>query len=269
MKRKKLVVIVLALTVAMTMCFAGAESAFADDTTSTQSLALTDSTEGSIDLGTTYPAATTVYYQITPAKTGYIVFSANASATDINLCNSNYTAISGSYGYGDFLSYGSQYKYQTYVTYGVKAGKTYYVKVPYSSFTQEQDGHYYAKAYYTNSSVTGKFGTTKKKASTLKRSAKRYGFIEAGTTAGKWYKFTSSQKKVKVYLVGEGNDTLYAKVYYKAFGKTNSITTYTSRGSGNVYYAYVSATKKAKRTYYVKVYPKSSLSSGVYYLKWK
>lgn len=260
--KRKLLTLLLAMTVVMAMSFAGIESVFADSETIVN---LTENQENGINLGTSYPSATTVYYQITPTHTGYMVFRANSPATNVTLLNSNKQAISSA----DFLSYGSQYDYQTYITYGVTKGKTYYVKVPYKSYTKADDGNYYVTAKFVSASVTSKYGKSKSTASKLKRSSKRYGYITAGSKAGKWYKFTSSQKKIKVYLVGSGNDTMYAKVYYKAYGHTYSIRTFSARGSGQQYYAYVSASKSSKRTYYVKVYPKSSKSSGVYYLKWK
>lgn len=191
--------------------------------------------------------AQTNYFAFRATSTGYITVQGDGNGR-VALCNSSKGALSGE----SYL--------QKAPTYGVKAGVTYYFRVT-NSFNWS--GTYVIKA--TNSKISGKFGKTKKKASTIKKKKTRSGYIEAGSAGkkAKWYKFkVTKKKKVKIAVTTGSNEALKLTIY-KGGRKITSETI-----SGNKTGTISSIGKWSKGTYYIKVQRANSTSSGYYKLKW-
>ena len=233
-----------------------------------------------INFGTEYDTTHYYYYKIVPTKTGYITVTSDfIHGSNVALCGADKKLASrGNKNYDDFYSAGSQYAWQTTLKYGVKKGKTYYIRVKGASTEKTTDEYenYADKPYigtmkWTNTAVTGlKYGATKKKSSLIKRNKTRKGVIKAGSTKAQWYKISTKRKKIKISFSAKNNcGTLYAKVYYKSYGKWYSSRMYAMRSTDG-YKSACTLTKSSKKrtTYYIKVYP-DYRTSGAYTLKWK
>lgn len=195
--------------------------------------------------------AQTNYFAIKATSTGYLMAQGDNTAKyyKVALCDSSKKALSGE----SYLTNAP--------TYGVKAKKTYYLRV---TSTSNSIGAYLFRA--TNTKISEKSGKTKKKAVTIKKSKTKKGTIESGT-AGKqadWYKFKlGGKKKVNIAVTTGSNDAIKIIVYRG--GK--KIISKTARG--NATGTIRSVGKWPKGTYYIKVQRGNSKSSGYYTLKWK
>ena len=216
------------------------------------------------------------FIKITPIKTGIITFKDDFShGYCIVLCDAKKKVISEGNNYGspgDFLSWDSGYKWQTSISYGVKKGKTYYIRLRGGSTSREnlQTGTpYIGTVKWTNKAVkAAKSGKSKKKAVTLKKGKKKKGLIVAGDRKGKWYKIKSKYKQTKITCSAKNcNGVIVAEVRYKSGGKWQNIKCRGVRSSEPSRSVIMFSTKK-NNTYYVKVYPDKK-DSGEYYLSWK
>ena len=250
-----------------------------------KTMALIQGVNTKINFGTTYNYDSYYYFQIKPTKTGYITVTSDyISGYNVALCNaSKKLASRESKSLDDFYSAGSSYAYQKVLCYGVKKGKTYYIRVKGASgertsdtaaYPNYSDRPFIGSIKWTNSAVKGiKYGKSKKKAVVLKKNKTRKGVVLAGVTKHQWYKIKTSKKKVKISFYAKNNcGTIYARVHYRTYGshgKWLKGRLFAMRGDSH-YKDAGTITKYTKKTatYYVEVYPDYK-ASGAYTLKWK
>ena len=206
-------------------------------------------------------------FKIVPSKTGYIKVDLKELGYDnsggyVTLLNANKKAVS------EKLLYDSDSE-TSYVVFGVKKGKTYYLKV-----TGCVGSSAYRFAYaitYTNKAATLKNNTSKKKAVKLKRKAKAKSMtrVATGKKQNQWYKFKVTKKrktqiKVDASLIKSGSATV---TVYRGKKKVASTKMY----AGKVYtYTVTYSTtygKANKGTYYVKV-ATTAKCSGMYKIRY-
>ena len=217
----------------------------------------------------------TYYFKVKPTKTGYITVSGDTvwpMGGYVNLCDANKKLISkdSKKWDGPYLSTDSSIKYMTNVNFGVKKGKTYYIRIHKCTVIKKNDaGDYIATLKWKNTAVKNiKYGKTKKKALKIKRNKAKYGVIKAGSRKAQWYKFSTKKKSFYVgFNAKNSNGMIYAEVYYKNYGKWYTYKMYSGRGY-KTDKAKGSKNKAIKQTYYIKVYPRYK-SSGSYKLVWK
>lgn len=192
--------------------------------------------------------AQTNYFKYKATQSGYLKVRESEGYDKIALCDSSQKALSGT-------------TYAKYApTYGVKKGKTYYIKV---SAGYNSDGGYQMKI--SNGKISEKSGTKKSRAVTLKKKTTKKGYILAGSSQADWYKFNLTGKKtVKITVKGATNDNLKVAVY-KGGKKIGTRTFYYNTKTLTL----TSIGKWSKGTYYIKVYRGNSQSSGWYSLYWK
>lgn len=188
------------------------------------------------------------YFKYTAPRTGWLKVSCDFSGSQIGLYNNKKSALS----YTD---------YTRYANYGVKKGKTYYIrmysKYPICSF-------FNISAYTCK--ITKNCGTKIKKAKKLKRNNVRLGVIIAESKQSDWYKIKiTKSKKVKAYLTGKNCGGIKVALYNKRGKRLSNYGSILSRGA--------KFTMKSKKisagTYYLKASRFNKKSSGYYNLKWK
>lgn len=189
------------------------------------------------------------YFKVTAANTGYLEVRTGSDVGNVTLCNSKKKALTGK----------TPTKYLP--TYGVKKGTTYYVKVD-STYSSTR-GYY--NLTVTNKKVSEKSGSSKAKAVTLKKGAKKSGTIIAGDKTADWYKIKLTGKKaVKFTIKGATNGTIKADVYDGGRKMGTRSFPYYSGGM-----TVQSVGKWSKGTFYVKIYRGDAKSSGYYTISWK
>lgn len=243
----------------------------------TQTLTITDEeiyneyvTTGTVDY---------VYIKFKPAKTGYVTFKMTNASTQTSytagyaaLCNSKKGLISTQDSFSDQQS-GSIYNN---VTYGVKKGTTYYLRL---------------ELYQAGTTVKAEFKSQSKSTANKKNKAKNLGknktakgIMIANENKADWYKIklTKSQQLKLTFNVKSNGTNKYDGVkfsLYKSNGKlfTSDAYDYIGRywgGKGNVTY-YMSKRGSSKKygipkgTYYLKAERANKTSSGYYTVKWK
>ena len=198
------------------------------------------------------------YVKYKATQTGYLKTSTDTSSkmVKITLCDKSKKSLSGE-------SLASEEP-----TYGVKKGKTYWIKLknPWSS-----SAGYYTFTLNNGKVKESKAGKSQKKAVTIKKNKNIKGWIEAGKREGKqadWYKFNLTGKKsVKIYMKGGTNDKINVTVYEKIGSRTRKIGTRTVNNNFNNIIP--SRGKWSKGTYWIKISRGTAKSSGYYTLKWK
>ncbi|MGI6204268.1 MAG: hypothetical protein ACOYJH_03205 [Anaerovoracaceae bacterium] len=196
---------------------------------------------------------TTIIYK-SPVNGGITLSAANSRSSNvvIYMCNSKGKRISGKFGVNAL----SSSTYLNTLTFGAKKGQTYEIKVEDSSSVVALAFHAY--------NYTASYGTSYRKMSKLKNNEKRKGFIAAGTSAAKYYKYTVKGRQVRVIFTGDVDSLLYAKVTVSAPGyKTTTKYIKLNRTAGHKMYFSVGSTRNI--TVQVKVY-RSGTSSGIYYV---
>lgn len=188
---------------------------------------------------------------------GYVTITTQGSTGYITLLKSNKKTALSSENY-----FNPSYTDSNRLTYGVKKGTTYYIRVKSSEAVSLN---------IKSGQIKEKSGSSKKKAVTVKRNKTVKGYIQAGSKTVDWYKFkVTKSAKTRIYLNGGTNDRFKITVY-KSNGK--------SMGSGSVkgtpckntflFKRGSKETKLAKGTYYIKIERYNAKSSGYYTLKWK
>ena len=284
--KKTSICFVLAIALAFTMIPLAAQPAKAATANAAmgagKTITLSQGVDTLIDFGSTSDFDynnDTYYFKINPTKTGTITLSGNAAypvSGYVSLCNASKKVISkdSKKSKGAWFWSDSSTAYFRTVHFGVKKGKTYYIRIADCSpkFVYEV-GNYkvLGTLKWTNKAVKNiKYGKTKKKALTIKRNKKKAGVIKAGSKKPQWYKINVNKKSAKIYLTSTKNcGKIKADVYYRlhgSYGKWMKTTIYAYR-DGAYYYSTISGTTKVRRVY-IKVYPGSS-TSGAYTLKWK
>ena len=213
---------------------------------------LKDSTTSQYKVSATDPS--TVYWKIVPKYSGYVSFVAKGSKGTVTLCNSSKTAIS------EDLNVSTSTK--TY--FGVKAGKTYFVKA-YSTAKQQGDGYFYVNGYYKSYKADDKYGKTKATALSIKADTNMYSYFAGGATSAKWYKYYKQTRYISLSFYSYACKDVTAKVYYTLNGKKNTITLTNGRGKKS---AYIRKPLAAKTTVYIKITPADKYTSGGYRILW-
>lgn len=150
--------------------------------------------------------------------------------------------------------------YRSPITFGVKKGVTYYIKVDAGS---NSSGAYRIKAGAYG--ITDTSGATKSKARTLSKGVTKKGVIIAGSSTPDWYKIKlTSKRDFKIVMKGGTNKTLKMSVY-NSKGKLQKSGTFNYNTSALTYSAY----HYPAGTYYVKISRNDDKSSGWYSLNWK
>ena len=224
----------------------------------------------SVSWGGTYDPNAITYFRIQPSKKGTITFTADFACW-VTLCDDKYNELSkGYYNSGDRIDPNNTSSFMQKVHYGVKANKTYNLKLVNMPPAANKDSLFVGVVKYTNAKVkTAKYGSSKKKAKAIKKNKKIKGLFVAGNKKAQWYKVTNKQKKTKITISADKiNYALNIKVYYKDGKKWKNASTQltwqtdykkdTFQGTIN---------KKAKHTYYIKVSPEGK-TSGSYTIKW-
>ena len=289
MKKNKVFMLLLALTVAVVFCLTSATAVFAESS-SIQSARLSSHalkgvvalppSGGTVDLSSDLSDPTQfvysssgpasgyyVYFKVTPAKAGLLTLYIIGDGYT-TLCNSKYKPISARTAYS--YSGGTTSDYRNYTRYGVDKGKTYYIKAEITNAAYDSSyGVYYTSAAYTNEQYTGKFGKKKSKAKAIKSGKVRKGYTVPGK-ASKWYKVTTKSTYVKFTFNAVSNAGLKATITYKVFGKNKKAVLKLNRANGEeIAKTYtVTLTRPAKVKYYIQVQNMSKKSCGAYTLEW-
>jgi len=225
-----------------------------------------------INFGYEYDYSKNYYFKIKPKKTGFITFRNDYThGYSIALLNAKKKIVSRDCSSDCFLSAGSQYIYQRSVAFGVKKGRTYYVRVKGASTERESyDSPYVGTVRYTMTGVSGRrFGKSRKRAVRLKRYKTKKGLIIAGVKGSQWYKIKSVRKKTRIWFKGKFNSgTLKARVFYKSYGRWYSDDLSVMRSSDYWKNGCKITSNRKHNTYYIKVYRKGK-STGKYTLRWK
>lgn len=214
-------------------------------------------------------APATGMFKIKATKTGYIRVGIqeagySSSSAYVTLLNSKKKTVS------DKLSFVTDSKY-SYVVFGVKKGKTYYLKVTDASGSYTDQ--YMYGVIWKSYKATYKSNTSKKKAVTLKRKAKAKKMVKpaTGKKMTQWYKFKVTKKRKTVLsfdasMIKSGTVKLTLYCGKKKIGSTKTIA------NGEAYnYKITNSTtwyKANKGTYYVKV-ATSAKCSGMYKVRYK
>lgn len=181
------------------------------------------------------------------------VLSTPGTEGKITLLNSNGTAVSP-------VSSIAQNGDVTYY-YGVKGDTTYKIKISSASEI------YAVKT--TFSKYSGTPGTTKKKATSIKRGNSKKSVLPAnGSTGAHWYKITLSNRgnfKMNIETYGAPGGSLQFTCYNSKGKQLKTLKLIGAKSNGKV--GYISGTNVAKGTYYFKVSKNTKLSSGAYSLK--
>ena len=191
-------------------------------------------------------AATTKTYKFSPKATGYMRIYTDA-LSKVTVCNTS----------GKVLARQVTVKYRP--VFGVRANHTYLIKVSWPS------GPCMNQLKIVNGSWWPANGVSKAKATSLSKGKIQKGLVVAGENNVRWFKFTPWQSYVTVRLTGGTNDQLVWEIYRGStlINKGRRILTpdleWQSTGFGC----------QRGATYYVKVYKKTTTSSGYYHVKFE
>ena len=223
------------------------------------------------NLGSTYDPDMVVYYQIKPSKTGIVTFVPDYNGK-VALCNSNGDAISYGSSSGDSIEMNSIFSYKKMISYGVKAGRTYYIRMTGFPSSPDSTGNYYIRVKWTNGKVAAaKSGTKRSKAKSLKRKKTYKGLIKAGDGKAKWYKVTTKRRTINMlFKATKSSGAIKVTVYMRKYGHKGKLIPETYKAGRG--YGYVKGPltnpNGTKWTVYFKV-QRAGKNSGYYTLKWK
>lgn len=205
--------------------------------------------------------------KVKPKKTGALIISAAGAygSGSTTLLNGKKKALSGI----SYVDVNSSDESSRFVTYGVKANKTYYLKIYFYTPISE-NGYYYGIVSARSAKYAAKAGSSKKKAAGLKKKKAVKGVLLADSSKSKWYKFTTRSKNTNVHLETANSYGVRFTVYQKVRGKTVTIYTSFYREGAKAYKGWGS--RKANQTYWIKITPlkdpSKKTSSGIYMIKW-
>lgn len=215
------------------------------------------------------------FYKIKVKKTGIIKFTDDFTVgNSLALCDAKKNVISkGNTMFDDMYDYGSKSKFERFINYGVKKGKTYHIRVKGSSPERLKDGYPYVGTvkWKCTAVKAAKCGKNEKKAVGLARNKLKKGLFIAGKRKAQWFKITKNKtKKIKVRLYSKYNcGTILATIKYKSKGKWAK--KYLSVIRDDKFWkdsCTVTFDDNKKSTCYIKVYPNHK-ESGMYQIKWK
>lgn len=205
------------------------------------------------------PNAKSQSYKFTAEETGTIKVSLYAGENDVkfSLLNSKKQQIS--------RSVLKMYDIDSPVYFGVKKGKTYYLRL--KNLGPADDRPFWLSV--KNTKIKEKSGATRKKAVTVKRNKKVRGYVLSGKKGHDWYKVKVKKSgKVKFYLQNQMTNQCYLDVYNKKGKKVKGLK-YKKGETDNYILSKTKYGRLSKGTYYVKVYTKDKRECGGYALKWK
>lgn len=168
---------------------------------------------------------------------------------------------------GKYSGKNSAANYWTRNVFGLRKGETYYIRV--KAFTVVTLKSSFKK-------LEDKAGALQTKALNIKQNKKKTGLIPAGGTTPDWYKITlKKNQKLKLYYeintkgsfrlsFWSGRRRLASRVLSSLGEQKMTIAVEKTDTKGRKVYKAL-----PKGTYYVKMEPASSLSSGYYTLRWK
>ena len=207
-------------------------------------------------------------FRIKPSRSGCVQvdlkeYGYNTSGGYVTLLNKNGKKVS------DKLWYYSDSD-SSYVVFGVKKGKTYYLKVSGCSGTYD-NCYAYGIKYKTKKATLRSKITKKSKAKKLTRKAKYIStvMLANNSSGNQWYKFKVTKKrktviKVNATRVKSGTTKIYVYCGSKKIGEdqvyNGKINTYTITNS-------TTYGKAKKGTYYIKIH-KNKKANGVYKIKY-
>ncbi len=197
-----------------------------------------------------------MYFKYTAPKSGKLfVDLTNNTSGYITLLNSKKKVVSED-GYSN--STGSK------AFFGVKKGKTYYIRVKASAYDE------LIGVLAKTTDVKEKSGSSRKKAVTLKAKKNASGTILAEENKSDWYKIKNNKKKKLTITVEAYTTGNYILTVYNSKGKKigYSATIYSGKRSYTLTYG-SSYGKANKGTYYIKLTRKDKKSNGSYKIKWK
>lgn len=236
-------------------------------------LLLTQDEMTTIDFGEKMDRDNFYYFKVTPAKTGYISLTGKNVRGYVDLLDADRKVASKEdKKESSYFSASSSFPYQKVVSFGVKKGKTYYIRIKFYSWKWDSGaGYYHGSLKWTNTGVSNiKCGASRSSAVALRKELKKSGVIKAGSRKAQWFKIKTTKKKVKITFSAKENcGTMYALVYYKTNGKWKTARMTVLR-SAKRYKTACTLKKRSRKkiTYYVKVYPKYK-ASGAFGLKWE
>ena len=279
MKTKKIerllhIPVILILTAAVFLMAAGSASAASRSVKFGGEITIQPGDTAVIDMSGTESAAssdgyidgTYTWLKFRPEKTGRLKVAAQKSICYTWLTDSSKKVLSGDWGWicDDIEVYNS-------VSFGVKKGRTYYIKV--RGYAKEKRCE--IKTSFTPQGVTG--GAKKSKAKSVKKNKWQKGLILIGTKSARWYKIKlKKSQRVSLYFKLYGNGYTYLYAWSKKTGgitrkiwRDNILDGYTE-GNLNDKTKCMRTPKLPKGTViYVKVFNKKKTDSGFYQIKWK
>lgn len=168
---------------------------------------------------------------------------------------------------GKYASNEKTAEYWTRNIFGLKKGETYFIRV--KAFTPVTLKSSFKK-------VVDKSGALQSKALNVKKNKTKTGLIPAGGTTPDWYKFTLTKaQKIKLYYNIRTKGSFQISLYSGRRRLASKVLS--TQGAQKMTIARQKTDAKGKRTthamekgtYYIKIEPVNSLSSGYYTLMWK
>lgn len=168
---------------------------------------------------------------------------------------------------GKYASNKKTAEYWTRNVFGLKKGETYFIRV--KAFTPVTLKSSFKK-------VVDKSGALQSKALNVKKNKTKTGLIPAGGTTPDWYKFTLTKaQKIKLYYNIRTKGSFQISLYSGRRRLASKVLS--TQGAQKMTIARQKTDAKGKRTtyamekgtYYIKIEPVNSLSSGYYTLMWK
>lgn len=151
--------------------------------------------------------------------------------------------------------------------FGMEKGQTYYIRVKA-----------YTPVMFTSSftTVKDKSGATQKKALKIKRNKTKIGLIPAGVSTPDWYKINLKKaRKIKLHYNFQTKGSIRLTFYMDKTQLGSKVISSQGAQEMTLYVKKTTAKGKIKKTalkkgtYYIKIEPANSTTSGYYTLKWK
>ena len=220
------------------------------------------------------------FLKFTAAKTGTLKISATDLFTgEVRLLNANKKAISGDSYLEVWAPIGDNPDCR-YVSYAVKAGKTYYIRVQIGTY----DGTIISKKFSIKTSfkaVKDQGGKSKAKAKNLKKNKSVTGILPVGEKNARWFKIKLKKNQVlKVCMSFYGCGKSYFLLKPKK-GKSLTRVIHDNNaasapgnyenyeGNGKLKIVKTAGKLKKGTILYIKVYNKQASAGGSYTIRWK
>lgn len=166
------------------------------------------------------------------------------------------------------IFYNTQHSNNPYwyeITFGLKQGQTYYIRV------KADNAVMFSRTF---TATKKKAGDTRTNAKKIKKNKKKIGLIPAGVVTADWYKIKLTKaQRLRLYYNAKTSGSFKITIYStkQQIGSQNIY--YTSGQKKFTLYQYSKTSKKAAGldagTYYVKIERTNASSSGYYEFKWR